>query len=102
MINFSDIEINKFQLNSLLNQHEKRGFKFLLKNEIRCDACNRKDSAIITNLTIYLDRFNDLKISGNCSCCGANINYIMPFGHSETFFRKAIQFRHKHLETAGC
>jgi len=99
MVHFSDIEINKFQLNSLLNQHEKKGFKFLLRNEICCSSCKNKDSQLINKHTLYLDRFNDLKITGVCSNCGSSINYIIPFGHSETFFRKAIQFRHKQLET---
>ncbi len=94
MIDFTDIEINKFQLNALLNHHEKQGFKYLLQNDVWCSHCQCNNEEV-SNYKLFLDRFNDIKVSAVCSECGHPIVHIMPFGENETFFRKAIQFRHK-------
>ncbi|WP_075591437.1 hypothetical protein [Labilibacter marinus] len=96
MIDFNDIEINKFQLNTLLNHQEKRGFKYLLSNELLCETCNQHCNSGVSNYKIFLDRFNDIKVSGECTVCSSNVNMVMPFGENESFFRKAMQFRNTH------
>ncbi|MGQ1788323.1 MULTISPECIES: hypothetical protein [unclassified Saccharicrinis] len=96
MIDFNDIEINKFQLNALLNHHEKRGFKYLLENEVQCDSCNGLCKHGVTNYSLYLDRFNDIKVTGECAECENQVSITMAFGENESFFRKAMQFRHTH------
>ncbi|TLX72560.1 hypothetical protein E9993_17135 [Labilibacter sediminis] len=95
MINLEDIEINKFQLNGLLNHHEKQGFKYLLENGVFCATCNDYCKYSVSNYKLYLDRFNDIKVSGNCSLCNGKVEKVMEFGDNESFFRKAVQFRNK-------
>jgi len=94
MIEFNDIEINKFQLNALLNYHEKKAFKYLLENEVLCTTCKSYCPRGVQNYTLYLDRFNDIRITGECTACGTQVSLVMPFGQNESFFRKSIQFRH--------
>ncbi len=94
MISLCDIEINKFQLSELLSHKEKQGFKYLLKNGIYCSTCDDFCNIDILNLTIFLDRFNDIKVISRCTICQTEVSRIMEFGENESFFRKAVQFRH--------
>ncbi len=93
MNNYIDIEINKVQLNALLNHHEKKGLKYLLENGVFCNTCNDVCQYGVSNYLIYLDRFNDIKVKGECTQCGSEVNRIIEFGENESFFRKAVQFR---------
>jgi len=93
MINLSDIEINKFELNELLSQYEKQAFKYLLKNGIYCNLCKDFCKVHLSQIKIYLDRFNDIKVVGQCTECNHEVTRIMEFGENESFFRKAVQFR---------
>ena len=93
MIDFDDIEINKFQLNALLNHQERKGFKYLLENDVYCNTCNDICKYGVSNYKLYLDRFNDIKVIGECTLCGTQVTRVMEFGENESFFRKAVQFR---------
>lgn len=98
MINLDDMEINKFQLNGLLNHHEKQGFKYLLENGVFCNTCNDYCKYSVSNYKLFLDRFNDIRVVGECTLCGAEVSRVMEFGDNESFFRKAVQFRNKMAE----
>ncbi|MCW3789688.1 hypothetical protein [Plebeiibacterium sediminum] len=93
MISLSDIEINQSQLNHLLSQHEKNAYKYLLENGVFCNHCNDYCNYGISNYKVYLDRFNDIKVTGECTFCSNEVSKIMEFGDNESFFRKAVQFR---------
>ncbi len=93
MLDFSDIEINKYQLNELLSAREKISFKYLIKNSIYCPTCKKDCKISILGLKVYLDRFNDIKIVAKCQDCGTEVSHIIAFGENESFFRKAVQFR---------
>lgn len=90
----NDIEINNFQLNGLLNYHEKQGFKYLLENGIFCSTCNDFCEYGVSNYKLILDRFNDINVIGECTLCGTKVSKVIEFGDNESFFRKAVQFRH--------
>ena len=92
-MSFNDIQINFSQLNHLLSQHEKNAFKYLLENGIFCTTCNDYCKYGISNYKIYLDRYNDLKVVGECTFCGQEVSQVMEFGENESFFRKAVQFK---------
>ncbi len=93
MISLNDIEINKFQLNNLLSSREKVCFKYLLKHAVFCPTCNTYCNVNLSELKIYLDRFNDIKITSTCYTCNTIVSHVMEFGENESFFRKAVQFR---------
>ena len=92
-----DIQLSFSQLNQLLSQHEKNAFKYLLENGIFCTTCNDYCQYGISNYKIFLDRFNDLKVVGECTLCGNEVTKIMEFGENESFFRKAVQFKNTNL-----
>ncbi len=93
MISHNDIEISRSQLSHLLSQHEKHAYKYLLENGIFCDSCNDYCKFGVSNYKVYLDRFNDIKVIGECTFCGSEVSKVMEFGENESFFRKAVQFR---------
>jgi len=93
MISQNDIEISGSQLNQLLSQHEKHAFKYLVENGIYCNKCSDYCKLDISNHKVYLDRYNDIKVMGECKCCGSEVSKIIEFGENESFFRKAVQFR---------
>lgn len=96
MNNLGDFEINQFQLNNLLNHNEKKAFKYLLDNGVFCSSCNDICKDGVINYKIYLDRFNDIKVIGQCFTCNHKVTRIMEFGENESFFRKAVQFKNTH------
>ncbi len=93
MLDFNDIVINKSQLNTLLNHHEKKAFKYLLQNDVECGSCEICKNGV-EHCTLFLNRFNDIKVDGKCTQCGNSVSITMAFGDNESFFRKAIQFRY--------
>lgn len=86
------IQINRFQLNVLLNQEQKEAFDFLLKEGVYCTTC--VDSATdVTVKEIHLNSLNDIVVQGICGKCNGKCTRIMEFGEDKNFFEKANDFR---------
>jgi len=86
------IHINQYQLNALLNQVQKEGYKYLLKKGVYCTTCG----GAATNVTveeIHLNALNDTMIHGICEKCKGKVTRIMEFGEDKEFFEKANNFR---------
>jgi len=85
------IKINDFQLNLLLNEEEKKGFRFLLDNSF-CSAC-RKEMPLSKIKEILLNNLNDLMVEGLCPVCGGKMARYIEFGENQAFSEKADLFR---------
>ena len=93
MKRLTDIKINRFQLNVLLDDQQKEGFNFLVKQNIYCVTCSGfcKKGVIIEE--IFLNSLNDIMIKGKCKVCNGQVARIMEFGEDKDFFNKANDFR---------
>jgi hypothetical protein len=93
MKKLTDIMINKFQLNVLLDDEQKEGFDYLLNRGVLCSICGGICSEGVEIKEIYLNSLNDIMIRGNCKVCNGKVTRIMEFGEDKEFFKKANSFR---------
>ena len=88
-----DIQINKFQLNILLNDEQKDGFNYLLNNGVFCSSCKGICTKGVEVTEIFLNTLNDIMVKGTCKVCNGKVTRIMEFGEDKAFFEKATEFR---------
>ena len=88
-----EIQINQFQLNILLNDEKKQGYKYLLKNGVFCSTCKGICTEGVNVIEIHLNSLNDIIIHGTCKVCNGKVTRIMEFGEDKEFFAKANDFR---------
>ena len=93
MKKLTDIKINGFQLNVLLNDEQKEGFEYLQNQGVFCSTCKGICSKGVEIKEIYLNSLNDIMIRANCKVCNGQVTRIMEFGEDEEFFKKANDFR---------
>lgn len=93
MNKLTEIKINRFQLNVLLNDEQKEGFDYLLNHGVFCTKCGETCSKGVDIEEIYLNSLNDIMIKGKCNVCCGNVVRIIEFGVDKGFFNKANDFR---------
>lgn len=93
MKRLTDIEINSFQLNILLNDEQKGVYDYLLSEGVFCRTCGGICTKGIEVKDIYLNSLNDIMVQGKCKVCDGDVVRIMEFGESKEFFNKANEFR---------
>ncbi len=86
------IQINQFQLNTLLNQEQKEGFKYLLREGVYYTTCGGS-ATDVTVEEIHLNTLNDIMVRGICGKCKGKVTRIMEFGEDKEFLEKANNFR---------
>ena len=89
----TDIYINSFQLNILLNDEKKRVYKYLIENGIWCTTCQEICTEGVKVEEIYLTRLNDIKIHGTCNKCEGKVTRVVEFGEDREFYQSADKFR---------
>lgn len=89
----TEIKINRFQLNVLLNNEQKEGFDYLLNQGVFCSTCGGTCEKGIEIKEIYLNSLNDIMVKGSCKVCNGKVTRIMEFGEDKVFFDKANDFR---------
>jgi hypothetical protein len=89
----TEIKINRFQLNVLLNNEQKEGFDYLLNQGVFCNTCGGTCEKGIEIKEIYLNSLNDIMVKGSCKVCNGKVTRIMEFGEDKVFFDKANDFR---------
>jgi len=93
MTKLTDIKINRFQLNVLLNDEHKKVFNVILQQGVFCSTCGGNCSKGVEVREIFLNSLNDIMIRGNCNACNGKVTRIMEFGEDKEFFEKANKFR---------
>lgn len=93
MMNRTNIKINRFQLNVLLNNEQKKDFDYLLDHGVFCNTCDKICPEGVEIDEIFLNSSNDIMIKGKCKACGGNVTRIMEFGEDKVFFNNANNFR---------
>lgn len=88
-----EIKLNDFQLNVLLSDEEKNGYRYLLENGVYCNGCQTICKEGIEIKSVKLDRLNDIVVEGTCNDCGHRVARVMEFGENPEFFEKAMNFR---------
>lgn len=89
------IKINDFQLPTLLNEEELKGFR-ILQNNSYCYSC-MGEMALSNVQAILLNDLNDIEVQGTCLVCGGKMARYMEFGEDQDFSNRAESFR-KHLK----
>jgi len=87
------IEINKFQLNLLLNEEQKEIYNRILNENVFCKTCLGVCSEGVKVNKIFLDSLNDIVINGTCKVCNDKVSRVMEFGENQSFYNKANDFR---------
>jgi hypothetical protein len=88
-----DIQINRFQLNVLLDEERMHLFNYLLENGVYCVKCEDNCQEGVEVNEIFLTRLNDIKVRGTCKKCGGEVARIMEFGEDREFYKQADHFR---------
>lgn len=88
-----EIKLNEFQLNVLLGEEEKNGYRYLLENGVYCVQCQGICSKGVEIQSVKLDGLNDIVVEGTCKVCGHSVARVMEFGETPEFFEKAENFR---------
>ncbi len=76
MIKQTEIKINRFQLNVLLNNEKKEGFDYLLNKGVFCSTCGGTCEKGIEIKEIYLNSLNDIMVKGSCKVCNGKVTRI--------------------------
>jgi hypothetical protein len=88
-----EIKLNKFQLNALLNDKQKKSLDFIVNHNVYCSTCRGICEKGIEIKEYVLDSLNDIMIVGNCKVCNGKVARIMEFGEDEDFYKRANDFR---------
>jgi hypothetical protein len=88
-----EIKLNEFQLNALLSEEEKNGYRYLLDNGVYCNGCQGICKKGVEIKSVKLDGLNDIVVEGTCRVCGHRVARVMEFGEDPEFFEKAVNFR---------
>ena len=88
-----EIKLNDFQLNVLLSEKEKKGYRYLLDNGVYCSGCQGICKKGVEIKSVKLDGLNDIVVEGTCNACGRRVARVMEFGEDPEFFEKAMNFR---------
>ncbi len=93
MKRLKEIKLNEFQLNVLLSEEEKYGYRYLLQNGIYCNGCHDICNKGVELDSVKLDKLNDIVVEGSCNACGHQVVRVIEFGENPEFFEKAMNFR---------
>lgn len=93
MNNLSELKLNKFQLNVLLNDEQKETYDYIVRQNVFCGNCGGICSKGITIKEIILDSLNDIHIRGVCNVCNGKVTRLLQFGENKEFYTKANEFR---------
>jgi len=93
MKRLKEIKLNEFQLNALLSDEEKNGYRYLLANGVYCSGCQGICKKGVEIKSVKLDWLNDIVVEGNCKVCGHRVARVMEFGEDPEFFENAMNFR---------
>ena len=88
-----DIQINEFQLRTLLNEEQRKGYDYLCNHGVYCTTCEGICTKGIHIIEIHLNPLNDIMIYGSCKVCNGKVTRIIEFGENRVFYEKANQFR---------
>jgi hypothetical protein len=80
MSKLKTIEINRFQLNVLLNSEQKEIFEFILNQNVYCTSCSGMCTNGIEVTNMFLNSLNDIMVNGTCNTCKGNVAKILEFG----------------------
>ena len=89
----SDIQINIFQLNLLLEKDQKEFYDQVIANNVFCANCGGQCPKGITVTEILLNSRNDILVNGTCNECSGKVARYIEFGEDEAFYKKAMNFR---------
>ena len=89
----SNLVINEFQLNVLIDEKQKQIFKYILDNGVYCTTCGDNCKKGVRVNEIQLTSLNDIMIRGNCNKCNGEFARIFEFGEDREFYKKADNFR---------
>ena len=93
MERLTEIKINRFQLNILLNDEEKETFNYIADNNVYCGTCRDVCEKGIEIEEIILDSLNDIRVKGTCRVCSGPVSRTIQFGENKEFFNRANDFR---------
>ncbi len=93
MKHLKKIQLDEFQLERLLNDEEKRTYRFIIDTNVFCTHCEDTCPEGVDIESVWLNRFNDIHTDGRCRFCGNGVTRIIEFGANESFYDKAMEFR---------
>ena len=87
------IQINRFQLGTLLNGLEKEFLNCIMEDMVYCSHCKAMALKGIFVDKIYLTKLNDVKVFGICKACNTSVVRLFDFGKEEEFHQRADKLR---------
>ena len=88
-----EIEVNRFQLNILLDSRQKEIYKTIIDTNVFCMTCSEVCEQGITIESTFLNELNDVLVKGICNKCGGNVARTLEFGEDKEFYDKAVKLR---------
>lgn len=88
-----ELQINRFQLDLLLNNEQKEFFEMVVAENVFCGQCGGVAKDGISVSEMFLTDLNDILVKGTCNTCNGKVARMMEFGEDEEFYNKAMNFR---------
>ncbi|MCT4601754.1 MAG: hypothetical protein N4A59_02465 [Marinifilum sp.] len=93
MRRFSEIKLNVFQLNILLNEEEKAAYDHIVQEGTYCVHCKEMCEEGVDVKENFLNEMNDILIKGKCKKCNGRVSRFIEYGEFDEFREKALRFR---------